>query len=366
MSKTLLVLTIVMTALLVAVAAQADVHNVTLSAVGDSGITGTATTIIGTMTGPSPITNAEINVKLNQAPPSGQVYQAWLVDSKDNYKLSLGAFNGMMFSSRQQLVSFSPYDSIAISQEPANDMNPMPGAIVAQGGLPGNMVTASNFATQAIVPSDESYQMAIVQQRYGLSNDQVINLRMQGFSFDRIALMANAASQCNKSVNDIASMLMQGQTWDQIASSCNTTVAALMQPVPMQAVAGFVGEVTPGMAAAPGMVQVPVVYRRYANGRAVVTQDMWNMLADQGYSWRDVAVAANIAAVTGEDVHNLLRMVRIQGRTWRSIIVERGMDPDETMDVSQWPFGEEAGEMPRMPQTTTVTPAPMPPSGPTY
>jgi len=363
-------LTVVLAALLlVVVPAQADVYNVSLSGVGDSGISGTATTIAGNISGPTPYSNVEVNVSVNKMPSENMVYEGWLVDNDSNYKLSLGVFNGMRLSARQHLPKFgedAPYDAIAVSREPANDTNPMPATVVAMGNLPGTKVSAADFTRIAILPADETFQRQLVMERYGLSSDQAMDFRMNGWSYSEIALAANAASQCNRPATEVASMLQQGRSWEQIAQTCNTSVAKLLEPVPSVAVAGFIAEARPGAAPPAGMVQVPVVYQRYANGRPIVTQDMWQSWRKRGYSWRDVAVAANIAAMTGENVDDLLRTVRVQGKTWRMMAFDRGLDADATLDVSGWPFSRNGEAITPMPPEQPAMPSAAPPSRPAY
>ncbi len=161
---------------------------------------------------------------------------------------------------------------------------------------------------------------------------------------------------------DVAGMLEEGQSWSQVAQACNITVAQLLEPVPLAVVAGFRAEL-PTEAPAPGMVTPPMFYQRMPNGKPVITPFTWDQLRKRGYSWRNVAIAANITAQTGESVEKLLRMTRIQGQTWRQIAVRRALDIDAVMDVSGWPFsrnGEEA--MPS--ERPMMAPPPAPPVAP--
>ena len=387
MKKLGLALTIVVVLAMVSLPAPAGVRNINLTPVGAQGVSGSATTISGEIMGSNPYFNVEVNANISTPPASQMVYEAWLVDNEGNTKQSLGTFSGSMLSSRKQWAHFAePWDSLAISLEPAHETNPAPATIVAQGNLPGSEVSAANFMTTTILPQDESFQRQLVMQRFNLTNDQVTSLRMQGCDYGQIALVANAASKCNKTVADVSNMLMSGQTWEQIASSCNTTVASLLTPVPLTAVAGFRAEVSP--------VGTPMYYRMFPNGRPVISVYTWQLLNQQGYSWRDVAVAANIAAATGDTPEDLLRMIRIQGQTWRDIAINRGLNPDSVMDVSRWPFTQATrpmskserqmererfgmmttqpmqtmpSQMETMPPSGTMTtpPAP-PPSGPSY
>lgn len=380
MKKFGLALTIIAVLAMVSVPALAGVWNVNLASTGTQGVSGSATTISGEIGGSNPYFNVEVNANMSSPPPANMVYEAWLVDTEGNAKRYMGTFSGSMLSSREQFAHWAePWDSLAVSIEPAHNQNVAPTTIVAQGNLPGSDVSASSFMTTTVLPLDESFQRQLVMQRFNLTNDQVTSLRMQGCNYEQIALAANAAAKCSKSVADISNMLMQGQTWDQIASSCNTTVASLLTPVPITAVAGVRQEVTP-------MVSMPAYYRMYPNGRPVISIQTWQMLNQEGYSWRDVAVAANIAAQTGENPEDLLTMVRVQGQLWRGIAIARGLNVNSVMDTSQWPFTQATRPMSKsdmrmererfstmmtsppmtQPMQPSATPPAPPSSGPSY
>lgn len=330
----------------------AGVNNVQLNAVGPSGVNGMATTISGNIGGQNPYSNVEVNVRMDKTPPANMVYEGWLVDSKDNFKTSLGAFNGNMLSQDIALVNFgpdAPYDQIAVSLEPANDTNPAPATIIAQGSRPGNTISAADFSSMAVLPANDMFQNQIVAQRFGLTSDQIVSLRMMGMSYSDISLVANASQRCgNRTPIEIATMLQQGQSWDQIASSCNTTVAMLMQPAPMQAVAGYRGELTPSSASQIATMR----YKEYPNGRPVVTWDIWQQLQSRGYDWREVAVAANIASMTGENIDDILRAGTIQGQTFSMMAIDRGLNINDVMKTDDWPFGKNGEKM-----MTPATPA---------
>ena len=326
-------LTILIVLAIISLPALASVRNVSLASSGTQGVSGNASILSGEIGGSNPYFNVEVNASVSCPPPANMVYEAWLVDTEGNTNRCIGTFQGGMLNVREQFAHWAePWDSLAVSLEPAHNQNLTPTTIVSQGNFPGSDVSASNFMTMAVLPQDESFQRQLVMQRYNLTSDQVTSLRMQGCSYPQIALMANAATKCNNTAADISSMLMKGQSWDQIASSCNTTVASLLTPAPMVAVAGMQQEITPTVSS------LPLRYLSYPNGGPVISIQQWEMLNQEGFSWRDVAIAGNIAAQTGETPENLLRMIRVQGQTWRDIAIDRGLKPVSMMDVSQWPF----------------------------
>ena len=301
----------------------------------------------GSIGGPSPHMNVELDIKMNRAPNASSVYQAWMIDSKTNTTLALGSFDGVMFTSRTTWAGSmgeGPYDTLAVSIEPANTVSIMPTSVIARAGWSAaTPVSASNFTTMAVLPQDESFQRQSVMQRYSLTADQVNSLRMQGWSYDSISLIANASTRCaGKSTDEISNMLLQGQTWDQIASACSTTVATLLTPVPPTVVQA------PSMPGTAGAGAMPVVapltyYRMTPNGVPVLRQDQWRAYQRRGFSWVDVAIAANISSMNGYDIDNLLRQVRISGTTWSQIVTDLGLDPDKVHDVSGWPWDRTPG-----------------------
>ena len=339
MRRTAVVFFVFAMSLLFIMSANAAVNNFSLMPIGDKGVTGTATALTSMVSGSTPFINIELNAKVNSAPPMNMMYQAWFFNTKTSSANSLGVFNGTMFNMKTRIASWSnmPYDSIAVSLESVNNTSTTPGTIVARGLFPGSPVMASDFPTMAVLPSDEMFQQQVVMQRFKLTSSQIMDLRMRGWGYSDIAAAANAASRCNKSINDVVAMLESGQSWDMIASTCNITTAQLLEPVPMTAVAGYMGTITPSPMAT-GTIMVPTVYLKYPNGRPVVTRDAWVNYSRQGHSWMDVARAANISAKTGESMDDLLRMSSFQGMTWRDIAIQHGLNINSVMDVSMWPF----------------------------
>ncbi|MCX6375316.1 MAG: hypothetical protein NTU88_04635 [Armatimonadetes bacterium] len=347
---------------LLATSVAADVVNLDLSAVGATGVAGRSTTIYGTVGGSTPYTNIEINIKMAQPPPSGMTYQGWAIDSKSNATASIGAFVNDSLNSRYTAagsMSQNPYDTLAVSLEPTKSKSTTPTTIVARGAWASgdSNVSASDFVKSSIFPVDECFQRQLVMQRYNLKDDQVTSLRMMGASYRDITLIANVAThlgKCPTDVMGVARLFMDGQTLDQIASANNTTVASLLSVGPGTAVAGSVQEICPPPPCPPKNPCNPVetlkYYRMYPNGLPIVTAKSWKAWQNSGYSWVDVAIAANIASRTGEPVDGLLRMVRIQGRLWTDILVERGLSQCGMLDVSTWPFDTKGTSLSRQEQ----------------
>jgi hypothetical protein len=353
--------TLVVALAFIAASAAADVVNLPLSAVGSSGVAASTTTIYGAVGGPTPHTNIEINMKMAGPPPDGKTYQGWVIDPKSNATVSLGAFDRNVLNARYVSVgalSNSDMSAIlAVSLEPSRGGAYTPTTIVARGNWSdASNVSASDFTTRTILPYDECFQRGLAKQRYGLSDDQVTSLRMMGWDYNNIYLIANVATnlkKCPRDIMAVAQMFSDGMTLDQIASANNMTVASLLSIGPTTAVAGSMQQICPtpcppqNPCSTCNPQDVPKYYRMFPNGLPVVTQQSWSQFRARGYTWTDVAVAANIAEQTGESVESLIRMVRIQGRLWSDIICERGLSQCKMMDVSGWPFDKNSNQLSR-------------------
>ena len=357
-----IIVTLVVALAFIAVSAAADVVNLPLNAVGSSGVAASSTTLYGAVGGPTPHTNIEINMKMAGPPPDGKIYEGWVIDSKSNAHMSLGAFDRINLHSRYVMAgamsgSLPDGMSYAVSLESSKGSSLTPTTIVARGNWSdATNVSASDFTTRAILPYDECFQRNLVKQRYGLTDDQVTALRMMAWDYDDINLISNVATnlkKCPRDIMAVAQMFSDGMTLDQIASSNNMTVASLLSLGPSTAVAGSMQQICPqpcppqNPCATCNPQDIPKYYKKFPNGLPVVTQQSWCQWRMRGYAWTDVAIAANIAAKTGESVEYLIRLVRIQGRLWANIICERGLNQCEMMDVSGWPFDKNSNQLSR-------------------
>jgi hypothetical protein len=72
----------------------------------------------------------DIHLHIDKPPTAGNVLEAWLVDTKANYSLSLGqvdtAINPPSLTFSQTMVNPYAYNQIIITQEPLKDPNPKP------------------------------------------------------------------------------------------------------------------------------------------------------------------------------------------------------------------------------------------------
>jgi hypothetical protein len=77
----------------------------------------------------------DITIHLDKSPATGNVFEAWLVDTKANYSLSLGQVGAAYLSFSQTMVNPYVYNQIMITQEPANSSNPKPSQPIGGSAL---------------------------------------------------------------------------------------------------------------------------------------------------------------------------------------------------------------------------------------
>lgn len=182
-----------------------------------------------------------------------------------------------------------------------------------------------------IVSSDvETYNLSFVSQYYGIPVTDLSALRQQGYSWDQINVMANAAIRTRQPIQQIASLRSQGMSWNDIASRYNTTVAALTSPMTLRTVYA-----TPAMGAGPSVLAMPVMYD--TQGNVILTADQANIYYNKGYDWIDIAIAANMQAYGGIPMDQTLLEVR-SGTLWDSIIMKYGVAPEYAYNLTNYPF----------------------------
>lgn len=206
-----------------------------------------------------------------------------------------------------------------------------PEATMESAAPPAAVVTTPPMAV-AMSPEVDAYNRQFARQYFGLSDADVTALRTQGMTWGEIYLSANVAQRCHQPVSRIASLRSQGLSWTEIGSRYNVASSDLttVYVIPGR-VAGIAAEVPIGM-------YPSAIYNK--NGMVVLTAVDVRFFERMGFSWREIAVATNIAKLTGESVDDILR-IEASGKTWSQICLERGLNPDSIMNVNDFPFNKE-------------------------
>lgn len=175
----------------------------------------------------------------------------------------------------------------------------------------------------------ETFNQAFISQYFGVPQSELVNLRQQGFTWEEISMMANAAARTNQPIRQIATMRQQGLTWNDIADRYNIALADLSRCPPMRVVT------VPGIIGAGPMVVPPVLYD--TEGNPVLLQSDVNRYFRRGFDWLDIAIAANVSIYSRANMDTLLMRVR-NGELWENIIAEYGVSPHLAFNVTNWPF----------------------------
>lgn len=185
--------------------------------------------------------------------------------------------------------------------------------------------------------------------QFNVDRTYIQQLRANGWSWGDIYLMSNISNKTHRPLLEIANLRSQNMAWTDIANRYNLTAMDITSsPVIMTRVAGYTAEYG----------YTPIYYMTDQWGNPVLTRYEAERLSKLGYSWQDIAVAANISAKTAARVEEVLAWTD-RGYTWPQVAREYGLSPKSVMDVSQYPFARVIGTR------GTVTTAPVG-AGPMY
>jgi len=202
-------------------------------------------------------------------------------------------------------------------------------------------------AVTLVSPEVEQFNLNLVTSNFMVDSASVLALRQAGWMWSDIHLLAHIANQTNRPIIEIANLRSQGMTYTNIGQRYNLTMAQLTTPMFIrQRVAGFIGEYG----------YQPIYYRTDQWGNPVLTRYDAERLSRLGYDWRSIAIAANISAETGVSIREILQWTD-RGYTWKQVARQYGLDPNDVMDVSKYPFGRDSG------QIMIPTTQPVPPTG---
>lgn len=217
------------------------------------------------------------------------------------------------------------------------------------------MMPSTTIST--VSPEVEQFNLNLVTTTFAVDSASVIALRQAGWMWADIHMLAHIANQSNRPILEIANLRSQGLSYANIGQRYNLTMAQLITPSSAirTRVAGFVGEYG----------YQPIYYRTDPWGNPVLTRYDAERLARMGYDWRSIAIAANISAETGVSMREILSWTD-RGYTWEQVARQYGVDPDDAMNVNQYPFGRDGGQFmtPTTQQYTVPTTQPVtPPTG---
>lgn len=228
-------------------------------------------------------------------------------------------------------------------------------------------------------PDSEAFNTAFFAQYYSLPQDQIAQLRRQGFSWDDVNVISNASLCTKQPVNQIAGLRKDGASWSEIAAKYSVASEALTNPVKVTLVSTYNGSqaaanVGAGPAVSPSTVQpaastcpapCPATCPEPAtcpapcpsvcatgptsccgNGPCLVCDGDGNLLLNydqamqlyvEGHDWLDVAIAINVTRYTGYPIRQVLTDLKSLG-TWQQNLVYYGVPEDYAYNVADYPF----------------------------
>ncbi len=210
-------------------------------------------------------------------------------------------------------------------------------AVLAAGAMDSPAGTGAGAAMDTDV---ETFHQVFVVQYYAIPQSEIVALRNQGYSWEQIYMMANAAVRTNQPISQIAQLRSQGMTWNQIADRYNVPVADLTRPTQLRTVT------TTRPLVGAGPMTPMYVYDRMGN--IILTEDDAIRYYSMGFDWVDVAVASNISRETGIPVSRVLSEMRTTPLTPNDVIDRYGISPEVAFNIEGYPF-------PRMTRSESMT-----------
>jgi hypothetical protein len=181
----------------------------------------------------------------------------------------------------------------------------------------------------------EVFNTNFVSTTFGIDCPSLTGLRQAGWAWGDIYILANIANKTGRPILEIANLRSQGMAYDQIACRYNLAASDILMPTPpmiQTRVAGFTGEYG----------YMPLYYKTDPWGNPVLTRFDAERLTRMGYAWTSIASAANVSAVTGMRVEDVLLWID-RGYTWTQISSMYGVDCDYVTVIDQYPFARESG-----------------------
>lgn len=198
-----------------------------------------------------------------------------------------------------------------------------------------NLTMSDLMAIPTVTASqdEETFNQMFASRYYNVPMSDISQLRQQGYSWESIYMLANAAAQTRQPVMTIANLRSQGMSWSDIASRYNVPVANLTSPTRMTVA------VTPTTTMVVGAGPTPTMSRYVygSNGGIILTESEAMRYYSQGYDWTEVAIAANVSRQTGMPIEEILPRFRT-GTTVADLIWETGVNPCDALNFSAFPF----------------------------
>lgn len=162
---------------------------------------------------------------------------------------------------------------------------------------------------------------------FGLTQQQLCDLRNQGYSDKDIAIAAAIAKKACVSINDVFASYCNCRDWNSVASKYNVCLADMVAMADKC--------LCPQQVVGAGPCAAYAMYNK--TGNVLLTRAEAFRYYAMGYDWMDVALAANIAMETGYPIGHTLMDIR-RGVLYEEIAVMQGVPYNVAFNFCCYPF----------------------------
>jgi hypothetical protein len=171
----------------------------------------------------------------------------------------------------------------------------------------------------------QSFDCCLIQQ-FGVTQQQIDDLRKQGYSDKDIALASALSKKAGVPLSDVLTCFCEVQDWNGTANKWNLCLADIEAMANVCLCPQPVGA---------GPCVCSVIYG--PTGNVLLTADEAYRYYRMGYDWMDVALAVNIASQTGYPVGTTLMDIR-RGVTYEEIAIMQAVPFNVAFNFTCYPF----------------------------
>jgi hypothetical protein len=162
---------------------------------------------------------------------------------------------------------------------------------------------------------------------FGLTAQQLCDLRNQGYSDKDIATAAAIAKKAGVSVSDVFASYCECKDWNSVATKYNVCLADMVAMADKC--------LCPQQTVGAGPCACYAIYNK--TGNVLLTRAEAFRYYAMGYDWMDVALATNIAMETGYPIGHTLMDIR-RGVLYEEIAVMQGVPYNVAFNFTCYPF----------------------------
>jgi hypothetical protein len=221
--------------------------------------------------------------------------------------------------------------AVAMAADSCTPSNTCPSATCPSKPCPSATCPSSTCPSSpcAVCPSTTGTQSVdnCLMRTFGLTAQQLSDLRNQGYSNKDIAVAAAIAKKACVSINDVLTSYRECKDWNSAASKYNVRLADMVAMADKC--------LCPQQIIGAGPCACYAMYNK--TGNVLLTQAEAFRYYAMGYDWMDVALAANIAMETGYPIGHTLMDIR-RGVLYEEIALTQGVPYNRAFNFTCYPF----------------------------